>query len=100
MTLLDLEEGTREDPWPSTGHIGLPVLLPGGEVGHPLRFERSGEDDFHVGAGVPTLRLPFGDLRMVLTVRFISALGAEREPTGMAAQGLLAWAPGLGNGGV
>jgi len=45
MTLLHLEEGTREDLWPAEEHIGLPVLLPGGEVGRLLRFEHSPDGD-------------------------------------------------------
>ena len=39
MTLLRLEEGTREELWPGDGHLGLPVVLPGGEEGRLLRFE-------------------------------------------------------------
>ena len=45
MTLLDLDGGTREEMWPGDEHIGLPVLLPGGEVGRLLRFERSDDGD-------------------------------------------------------
>jgi hypothetical protein len=41
MTLLDLDRTTRTDLWPTNEHLGLPVLLPGGEVGRLLRFERS-----------------------------------------------------------
>lgn len=43
MTLLRLDEHEREDLWPGPEHEGLPVLLPGGEVGRLLRF--SHEDD-------------------------------------------------------
>ena len=47
MTLLDLDHGTRHDLWPTTEHQGLPVLLPGGEVGRLLRFDRDpGGDEF------------------------------------------------------
>jgi hypothetical protein len=45
MTLLRLDEGVREDMWPSGEHLGLPVLLPGGEEGRLLRFERSDDGD-------------------------------------------------------
>jgi len=45
MTLLDLEQGTRRDLWPLPEHQGLPVLLPGGEVGRLLRFDRDGGGD-------------------------------------------------------
>lgn len=45
MTLLRLEDGAREELWPGEEHLGLPVLLPGGEVGRLLRFERSPEGD-------------------------------------------------------
>jgi hypothetical protein len=41
MTLLDLEAGTRTELWPDHGHVGLPVLLPGGEEGRLLRFEHT-----------------------------------------------------------
>jgi hypothetical protein len=41
MTLLDVDAGTREELWPGEEHIGMPVLLPGGEVGRLLRFEHS-----------------------------------------------------------
>lgn len=41
MTLLRLEEGAREDLWPGEEHVGLPVLLPGGETGRLLRFEHA-----------------------------------------------------------
>ena len=45
IALLDLERTTRQEIWPSGEHLGLPVLLPGGEVGRLLRFERSTEGD-------------------------------------------------------
>lgn len=44
MTMIDLESGVRTDLWPSAEHQGLPVLLPGGEVGRLLRFEREGDE--------------------------------------------------------
>jgi hypothetical protein len=44
MTMIDLESGVRTDLWPSEEHQGLPVLLPGGEVGRLLRFEREGDE--------------------------------------------------------
>ena len=43
MTLLRLDQGVREDLWPMEQHVGLPVLLAGGEVGRLLRFERQGD---------------------------------------------------------
>lgn len=47
MTLIDLDHATRRDLWPGDEHHGLPVLLPGGEVGRLLRFERdAGGDEF------------------------------------------------------
>ncbi|MBI2238943.1 MAG: hypothetical protein HYU54_10540 [Actinobacteria bacterium] len=45
MTLLRMEERTREELWPGPEHLGLPVLLPGGEEGRLLRFEHSPEGD-------------------------------------------------------
>jgi len=45
MTLLRLDEGVRSDLWPGPDHVGLPVLLPGGEEGRLLRFEHSPEGD-------------------------------------------------------
>jgi hypothetical protein len=39
MTLLQMERGMRQELWPLEEHIGLPVLLPGGEEGRLLRFE-------------------------------------------------------------
>lgn len=41
MTLVDLEARTRCELWPDGSHIGLPVLLPGGEEGRLLRFAHS-----------------------------------------------------------
>jgi hypothetical protein len=41
MTLVRLEEGTREDLWPGPEHLGLPMLLPGGETGRLLAFEHA-----------------------------------------------------------
>jgi hypothetical protein len=43
MTLLEPEKGVRLDLWPGTEHVGLPVLLPGGETGRLLRFEHAGD---------------------------------------------------------
>ena len=39
MSLLRLNDPSREDLWPDGEHVGLPVLLPGGEVGRLLRFD-------------------------------------------------------------
>jgi hypothetical protein len=43
MTLVRMERHEREDLWPGEEHVGLPVLLPGGEAGRLLRFERGGD---------------------------------------------------------
>lgn len=43
MTLLGMERREREDLWPGQEHLGLLVLLPGGEAGRLLRFERGGD---------------------------------------------------------
>jgi hypothetical protein len=45
MTMLWLDERRREELWPGPEHAGLPVLLPGGEEGRLLRFERTPEGD-------------------------------------------------------
>jgi hypothetical protein len=39
MTLLFTETKKRSEVWPDDRHVGLPVLLPGGEEGRLLRFE-------------------------------------------------------------
>lgn len=39
MALLDLGGATRVDLLPEERHLGLPVLLPGGETGRLLRFD-------------------------------------------------------------
>jgi hypothetical protein len=41
MTLVRMEDHTREDLWPEDSHLGLPVLLPGGESGRLQRFEHA-----------------------------------------------------------
>jgi hypothetical protein len=41
MSLLDTGAATRSELWPGPEHVGLPVLLPGGEEGRLLRFEHS-----------------------------------------------------------
>jgi hypothetical protein len=41
MTLVRMEEGAREDLWPGEEHLGLPMLLPGGEAGRLQRFEHA-----------------------------------------------------------
>jgi hypothetical protein len=41
ISLLTLDEPSRRELWPSREHIGLPVLLPGGEVGRLLRFDHA-----------------------------------------------------------
>ena len=39
MTLVRMEDHAREDLWPDDSHVGLPMLLPGGETGRLQRFE-------------------------------------------------------------
>ncbi len=41
MTLLRLQDESREELWPTAEHEGLPVLLPGGEVGRLISFDHS-----------------------------------------------------------
>lgn len=43
VTLLELTDGRprRTEVWPDESHVGLPVLLPGGEVGVLLRWEHA-----------------------------------------------------------
>jgi len=38
VTMVRMEERMREDVWPGEEHAGLPMLLPGGEVGRLIRF--------------------------------------------------------------
>lgn len=45
IALLDLEHGVREDLWPDESHRGLPMLLPGGEIGRLVSFERDEDLD-------------------------------------------------------
>jgi hypothetical protein len=39
MSIVSMEEQAREDVWPGQAHHGLPMLLPGGEIGRLQRFE-------------------------------------------------------------
>lgn len=41
MALIDLAGGVRSEIWPDLAHYGLPVLLPGGEVGRLQKFEHT-----------------------------------------------------------
>lgn len=41
ITLLQMEDGARTELWPDERHLGLPMLLPGGEIGTLLRFEHT-----------------------------------------------------------
>jgi hypothetical protein len=41
MTLVHMEHHARVDLWPDDSHLGLPVLLPGGETGRLERFEHA-----------------------------------------------------------
>lgn len=43
MCIVGMEAQTREDVWPGDEHAGLPVLLPGGEVGRLQRFEHAAD---------------------------------------------------------
>ena len=45
MSLIRPEHPSREDLWPGVEHLGLPVLLPGGEEGRLLRFEHSSDGE-------------------------------------------------------
>ena len=41
MTMVRMEARTREDLWPGYEHLGLPVLLPGGETGRLEGFDHA-----------------------------------------------------------
>ena len=41
MNIVRMEEPVREDRWPGEEDVGLPVLLPGGEIGRLLRFDHA-----------------------------------------------------------
>lgn len=41
MTLVLMEEHARRELWPGEEHVGLPVVLPGGEEGRLLSFEHA-----------------------------------------------------------
>lgn len=41
MCIVSMEQHTRADVWPGSDHGGLPVLLPGGEVGRLVEFEHA-----------------------------------------------------------
>ena len=41
MCIVSMEGATREDVWPDASHVGLPMLLPGGEVGRLQSFEHA-----------------------------------------------------------
>ena len=41
ISVVAMEAGTRMDVWPDESHVGLPMLLPGGEVGRLLAFEHA-----------------------------------------------------------
>jgi hypothetical protein len=45
IALLDLERVVRLEIAPTQEHTGMPVLLPGGEVGRLLRFEVSDDGE-------------------------------------------------------
>jgi hypothetical protein len=45
IALIELSSAARHEIWPTDEHIGLPVLLPGGEVGRLLRFEASDDGE-------------------------------------------------------
>jgi hypothetical protein len=41
MSIVSIEERRREDVWPDERHVGLPMLLPGGEIGRLLGFDHA-----------------------------------------------------------
>ena len=41
MTMVRMEDPAREDLWPGKEHLGLPMLLPGGETGRLQAFEHA-----------------------------------------------------------
>ena len=41
MTMVRVEDRAREDLWPGEEHLGLPMLLPGGETGRLQAFEHA-----------------------------------------------------------
>jgi hypothetical protein len=41
MSIVSMEDATRRDVWPDASHVGLPVVLPGGEIGRLLSFEHA-----------------------------------------------------------
>jgi hypothetical protein len=43
MCLVSMEAHTRHDLWPGVDQVGLPVLLPGGEVGRLLGFDHAAD---------------------------------------------------------
>jgi hypothetical protein len=43
VTLVHMEDRRRQDLWPDEQHVGLPMLLPGGEIGRLQRFEHAGD---------------------------------------------------------
>jgi hypothetical protein len=45
VTLLDMELGIRQELWPDDSHVGLPMLLPGGEGGRLMNFEHEANPD-------------------------------------------------------
>lgn len=50
LALIDLEAATRTEIWPDQAQAGVPVLLPPGEVGRLLRFERSEDGELFTWA--------------------------------------------------
>jgi hypothetical protein len=45
ITRLDMEGEERVELWPDETCVGLPMLLPGGEIGSLLRFEHTTEPE-------------------------------------------------------
>jgi hypothetical protein len=41
VTLVRMEDRRREELWPGEEHVGLPMLLPGGEIGRLQLFEHA-----------------------------------------------------------
>ena len=43
MTMVRMEDRARQDLWPGDEHLGLPMLLPGGETGRLQAFEHASD---------------------------------------------------------
>ncbi|GEM_PF-980317 len=43
ITLVDTNRGVRSELWPDESHLGLPLLLPGGETGRLVSFDHQAD---------------------------------------------------------